>query len=212
MESQVRIGGEQALSQLWEKSRLFVTDEFLQPPVILRVEDSIIGTLGNFSASTGKAKSKKTFNVCAIVAAALRNSLILNYSASLPQDKRRILYADTEQSKFHCQRVLRRILQLLGLLTGSQSDTSEFLPLRRPDELFPCAEYTGQYAYPLYCVCEELSLDLWLENPTQIKYRLGFQRGKNDRLDAKKIAAYACKFVEKARLLRLPEKALETLK
>ncbi|KAA6317541.1 hypothetical protein EZS27_032318 [termite gut metagenome] len=131
MESQVRTGGEQALSQLWENSRLFVTDEFLQPPVILRVEDSIIGTLGNFSASTGKAKSKKTFNVCAIVAAALTNSLILNYSASLPQGKRRILYADTEQSKFHCQRVLKRILQLSGLPTGSQPDTLEFLSLRK---------------------------------------------------------------------------------
>lgn len=51
--------------------RLFVTDEFAAPPVILRVDDSVIGTLGNFSASTGKAKSKKTFNVCAIVAAAM---------------------------------------------------------------------------------------------------------------------------------------------
>ncbi len=33
---------------------------------------SVIGTLGNFSASIGKAKSKKTFNVSAIVAAALK--------------------------------------------------------------------------------------------------------------------------------------------
>ena len=53
-----------------------VTDEFAAPPVILRVEDSVIGTLGNFSASTGKAKSKKTFNVCAIVAAAMTGSAV----------------------------------------------------------------------------------------------------------------------------------------
>ena len=27
-----------------------------------------------------------------------------------------------------------------------------------------CAEYTGQYTYPLSSVCTELGLDLWLEN------------------------------------------------
>lgn len=53
-----------ASSSSWQSARLLVTDEFAAPPVILRVGDSVIGTLGNFSASTGKAKSKKTFNVC----------------------------------------------------------------------------------------------------------------------------------------------------
>jgi len=32
-----------------------------------------------------------------------------------------------------------------------------------------CAEYTGQYTYPLSCICEELKIDLWLENPAQLK-------------------------------------------
>ena len=35
------------------------------------VDNSSIATLGNFSASTGKAKAKKTFNVSALVAASL---------------------------------------------------------------------------------------------------------------------------------------------
>ena len=42
-------------------------------PEVLFCNGSVIGTLGNFSASTGKAKSKKTFNVSAILAAALTN-------------------------------------------------------------------------------------------------------------------------------------------
>jgi hypothetical protein len=46
---------------LRQNSRLQVTDDFIAPPVILRIDDSIVGTLGNFSASAGKAKSKKTF-------------------------------------------------------------------------------------------------------------------------------------------------------
>ncbi len=113
------------------KSRLRITDEFTAPPVILRVDDSVIGTLGNFIASTGKAKSKKTFNVCAIVAAALANSMVLSYTASLPEGKRKILYADTEQSEYHCKRVLKRILQLAELPTDVQPETLEFLSLRR---------------------------------------------------------------------------------
>lgn len=114
----------------WCSARLFVTDEFAAPPVILRVDDSVIGTLGNFSASTGKAKSKKTFNVCAIVAAAMTGGTVLNYSASLPPERRRILYVDTEQSRFHCKRVLCRILRLAGLPTDVHPPLLEFLCLR----------------------------------------------------------------------------------
>ena len=106
MEAQHKVLAEPTGS--WRDARLLVTDVFEAPPVILRVGDSIVGT-------TGKAKSKKTFNVCAIVAAAMTGSTVLNYSASLPPEKRRILYVDTEQSRFHCKRVLCRILRLAGL-------------------------------------------------------------------------------------------------
>lgn len=58
---------------IWQSIHLKATDEYTVPPETLRVNGSTIGTLGNFSASTGKAKSKKTFNVSAIVAAALTN-------------------------------------------------------------------------------------------------------------------------------------------
>ncbi|BDW77193.1 hypothetical protein BFINE_29880 [Bacteroides finegoldii DSM 17565] len=55
-----------------EESIVSVTSAYEQSPVVLMVDDAVIGTLGNFSASIGKAKSKKTFNVSAIVASALR--------------------------------------------------------------------------------------------------------------------------------------------
>jgi hypothetical protein len=48
-----------SFTELWQNAHLKVTDEFTAPPVILQVGDSVVGTLGNFSASTGKAKSKK---------------------------------------------------------------------------------------------------------------------------------------------------------
>lgn len=75
-----------------------------------------------------------------------------------------------------------------------------------------CAEYTGQYTYPLSCICEELSIDLWLENPAQLKYRSGIQRGKNDKMDARKIAVYAKRYLDDMRLFSLPAKQISTLK
>ena len=80
---------QQAITVLWQSSRLTLTGEYVTSPEILRVHGSAIGTLGNFSASIGKAKSKKTFNVSAIVAAALTNRTVLQYDAELPDEKER---------------------------------------------------------------------------------------------------------------------------
>ena len=81
------------------------------------MQGSVIGTLGNFSASIGKAKSKKTFNVSAIVAAALKNGTVLRYVAEnlIPwEDKKgRFFYVDNrKQSHYHCLKVMKRILRL----------------------------------------------------------------------------------------------------
>ncbi len=116
---------------LWQASRLTLTGEYVVAPEILRVHGSAIGTLGNFSASIGKAKSKKTFNVSAIVAAALKNGTVLQYVAELPENKQKILYVDTEQSPYHCQKVMKRIVRLAGLPLNEEPQNLEFLTLRR---------------------------------------------------------------------------------
>ena len=54
-----------------EEAAVSVTNNYEEAPAVLMVNDAVIGTLGNFSASIGKAKSKKTFNVSAIAASAL---------------------------------------------------------------------------------------------------------------------------------------------
>ena len=102
-----------------------------QSPAVLRVDGSVIGTLGNFSASIGKAKSKKTFNVAALTAAALTNGTVLHYRASFPEEKRGILYIDTEQGRPHCQQVLRRILRLARLPEERDPDNLVMLTLRK---------------------------------------------------------------------------------
>ena len=115
---------------IWKKSLIHVTDEFALPPVVLQAGEAIIGTLGNFSVSTGKAKAKKTFNVSAIVAAALVNGQVLEYKASFPKSKRTILYFDTEQSPYHCQLVMQRILRLAGLPIDREPEYLRFSHLR----------------------------------------------------------------------------------
>ena len=89
-----------------EESAVRAADACEQSPAVLRVDGSVIGTLGNFSASIGKAKSKKTFNVAALTAAAVTNGTVLHYRASFPEEKLGILYIDTEQGRPHCQQVL----------------------------------------------------------------------------------------------------------
>ena len=124
------ISAEQAII-LWQASRLSLSKIYEKAPEILKVQGSVIGTLGNFSASIGKAKSKKTFNVSAIVAASLKNGTVLRYVAELPEDKRKILYVDTEQSHYHCLKVMKRILRLAGLPDDRDNEHLEFLALRK---------------------------------------------------------------------------------
>ena len=114
-----------------EESIVSVTNTYEQSPVVLMVDDAVIGTLGNFSASIGKAKSKKTFNVSAIVASALRNSTVLHYRSTFPENKRNILYIDTEQGRHHCQQILKRILRLAELPEDKKPDNLLMLALRK---------------------------------------------------------------------------------
>lgn len=143
----MQISAEAAI-EMWYASRLSVTKVYEMSPEIIKAQDSVIGTLGNFSASIGKAKSKKTFNVSAIVAAALKNGTVLRYSASLPEGKRRVLYVDTEQSPYHCQKVIKRILRMCGMPTDKDHDNLEFFALRKysPEERI---EITRQAIYNL---------------------------------------------------------------
>ena len=116
--------------------QLKITDKYEVPPEIIRIKDTTIATLGNISASVGKPKSKKTFNLSAIVASALSGKEVLYYKANLPVGKEKILYVDTEQSKCHCHKVMARILRLAGLPLDKEPENLKFLMLREytPDQ------------------------------------------------------------------------------
>ena len=121
---------DEELESYLSKGAIKASEEITVPPKILFVGDCTIATFGNFSASTGKAKSKKTFNISAMVAAAVTNTTVLNYRACLPEGKRNILYFDTEQSKYHCHTVLERIYKLSGLSLKQDDPRLMFWGLR----------------------------------------------------------------------------------
>lgn len=121
---------DEELESYLSKGEIKATDKVTIPPKILFVGDCTIATFGNFSASTGKAKSEKTFNISAMVAAAVTNTTVLNYRACLPEGKRKILYFDTEQSKYHCHNVLERIYKLSGLSVKKDDPRLLFWGLR----------------------------------------------------------------------------------
>ena len=80
------------------------------------------------------------------------------------------------------------------------------------DDVLICAEYTGRYIYPLTVACQELNLFLWLDDPTRIKNSMGLTRGKNDRIDAVRIAEYAYRYNDKAVRYAIADEAFVSMK
>jgi len=68
------------------------------------------------------------------------------------------------------------------------------------DKCLFCMEHTGLYNNPsLYCLSEK-KFSVWLESALQIKRSGGLVRGKNDTLDSERIAKYAFKNQNDAKL------------
>ena len=80
------------------------------------------------------------------------------------------------------------------------------------DNILVCAEYTGRYIYPLTVACQELDIFLWIDDPTRIKNSFGIIRGKNDAIDAARIAEYAFRYNDKAVRYAIAEEALVSMK
>lgn len=104
-------------SEALEQSRIDPNEEVSEPISAIQINSSEgfapSLTLGNFSMITGKAKSKKTFLIGAISAAAITGETIIGVvQGVLPQNKRNILYFDTEQSRPHTVIAVRRIIRL----------------------------------------------------------------------------------------------------
>lgn len=75
-----------------------------------------------------------------------------------------------------------------------------------------CLEHTGIYNNHLLYFLHEQKANVWLESPVHIKRSLGLTRGKNDRIDAERIAAYALRHQQDAKLWTPRRDVIESLK
>ena len=75
-----------------------------------------------------------------------------------------------------------------------------------------CFENTGIYTFPLSCFCFENKFDYWIVPAVEIKRSKGISRGKSDKSDAKDIAFYSIRNIDKLQLSSVPEKAIQQLK
>ncbi|MBL0127301.1 MAG: transposase [Flavobacteriales bacterium] len=64
-----------------------------------------------------------------------------------------------------------------------------------------CLEPTGQYSHGVVKTLLT-GQPTWMAHATDIRLSIGMQRGKSDRVDARRIAEYAQRFGDKARLLQ----------
>ena len=100
----------------YEKFKIDPTAEISENPVLIKIAGVVIATLMNFSLWIGKAKSRKTFFITSITAAAAcgRCSIEIVEGTFRPEANK-VLYFDTEQSPFHAQRTIKRICKQIGV-------------------------------------------------------------------------------------------------
>lgn len=96
------------------------TEDLAPPSVCLEVvqngNHATIGTLGNFSLVIGKAKSRKTFFITMVLAAAVKSDFVLGqFKGTLPENQGTVLFFDTEQGKYHVQKAVKRTVELSGV-------------------------------------------------------------------------------------------------
>lgn len=100
------------------------------------------------------------------------------------------------------------------------NDTNGFVSLIRwlekqtampMDTMLICFEHTGLYSLPLAIFIEEQQIAYSMIPAIEIKRSLGVTRGKNDRVDSKRIAEFAFRFRDKISLTKLPAKDITNL-
>lgn len=101
--------------QYLKDSALKADQEFSDPPVCVKIRgeygDEIFATLGNFSTIIAPPKVGKTTATSVIIISLLTNQVYCKVFGSLPDNKKNILWIDTEQGKHESIKILRSICQ-----------------------------------------------------------------------------------------------------
>ncbi|NID10635.1 AAA family ATPase [Fibrivirga algicola] len=107
-----------AISQIVATLKVEPTEQLIEPPKVLSIESAdrvgTIGTAGNFSLIIGAAKSRKSFMTAALIASYLnpRHPVLNCIQANPIPNQQAVLYFDTEQSRHHVLRSVKRMCML----------------------------------------------------------------------------------------------------
>lgn len=81
-----------------------------------------------------------------------------------------------------------------------------------PGQWLTCMEHTGIYCNPMIRFCTVQNKALWVEDACKIKTFHGTSRGKNDAVDALRIADYAYTKQQKVQLWKEPRQIIKEMK
>lgn len=128
------------MDTILNKALIDVTIPVAKPPLAMQIRRNAYGewqrllTLGNFSAIDGKAKSRKTFLISLMNAAAAGNEPIYDLiKGDLPSNKSVVLRFDTEQSEYDAYIVAKRVDDMISDKSQDYAtfDLREYNPLER---------------------------------------------------------------------------------
>ena len=128
-------GGENdRIKKIFEASILNPEDEIEKPEIVFGVEDPRNGNVwvaskGNISLLKGAQKSRKTFGTSAIAAVVAGHAKAINFKSYLAGPEM-VLYVDTEQGKYDCKKVQKRMAFMSGLEMDKFKSNLMFLTLR----------------------------------------------------------------------------------
>ena len=82
----------------------------------------------------------------------------------------------------------------------------------KPHQLIVCMEHTGIYCYPLLDYLTKQGIKIYVEPAIRIKQSQGLQRGKNDKIDSRRIAKFVYKNHGELRLWSPKREIIQRLK
>jgi transposase len=80
------------------------------------------------------------------------------------------------------------------------------------EETLFCMEATGLYCFTLTHFLASQAIDVWIEHAAKIKRSTALERGKNDKVDSRRIAIYAAKNLDQLRLWKPMNATIEKIK
>ena len=119
------------MQSIEEDCNIDVNEKLEYPPVALSLGETLIkgknkdmllpipiGTYGNLSCVTAPPKTKKTFFISLLASVYLSDQNHFGGNLKGHRKGKQLIHIDTEQGKWHCQRVFKRVSEMAGTSDG----------------------------------------------------------------------------------------------